>query len=121
MSDHAETQLPKDDAALARRIARVYAPPPMSRASQARFDAGLAERIASRSGRRSRRIAGVALATAAAFGLLFVWAPPRAPAPAETGPSGGGEVILALALGSAGDADRDLPDDYRAISALLAE
>jgi ferric-dicitrate binding protein FerR (iron transport regulator) len=119
MSAHRDPKLSPDDAGFARRIAGVYAPPPMSAASRARFDAELAEKIRGRGRRTTRRFAGLAAMVAAA--LVLVWLPPQT----RTGPpvagSEGGEMILAIALASDADVDAELPDDYRAISALLAE
>jgi hypothetical protein len=110
-----------DDAGFARRIAGIYAPPPMGAASRARFDAALAERLSGRVQRATRRLAGLAATAAAVAVLALIWLPlQQGTGPPRAG-SGGGEMILALALSPDADLDVDLPDDYRAISALLAE
>ena len=121
MSAHDDPKLSRDDAAFVRRIAEVYAPPPPSAASRARFDARLAERIRRRGARAPRGIAIAAAAAVTGAALALAWMLPRqGTAPTAAG-TGGGEVLLALALGPAADRDADLPDDYRAIAALLAE
>ena len=121
MNAHEDPKLPQDDASFVRRVAEVYARQPMTAASRTRFDARLAERIERRRGRRTRGLAAAAAAAATAAAIALAWvAPQQRTVPVAEG-RGGGEVILALALAPASDLDADLPDDYRAISALLAE
>ena len=119
MSAHQDPKLSPEDAGFARRIADVYAPPPMTAASRTRFDAELAEKLRGRGRRATRRLAGLAALAAAA--LVFAWLPPQTRTVPPVAGSEGGEMILAIALASDADVDAELPDDYRAISVLLAE
>lgn len=121
--------------AFARRLSEAYAPPPLSAAEQARFDAGLEERLE----RRRRRggwlplLAGAASAAA----LLWVLLPAGAPEPEETPaprmadatPAAQWEYDLIYSTDAAlsGEPEEEedafpeamLPDEYAAIDSLL--
>jgi len=121
MTDRDASKLSTGDAEFVRRVAGVYAPPPETAASRARFDARLAARLDGVPGRSRRGLPALAAAAVVALAIALAWVATRQPAAPAMAGSGGGEVILALALAPAGDPDADLPDDYRAISELLAE
>jgi hypothetical protein len=116
-------ELDRDAQDFVRRIAEAWAPAEMSAAERARFDARLAERLErGRSRRAPWRVA--AGAAGAAVGLLLaLWRPWALPLAPTAAPAGEAELILALARepGSGEDPDAELPDDYQAIAALLAE
>jgi hypothetical protein len=111
----------RDDRELARRIGDAYAPPPLTAAQRARFDAELDTRIA----RHRWRLAPwlLAAATAAAAALLVVSrlaSVPPAPQPAVADAEDvDEEFVLALAGGSSDELAAELPADYQAIASLL--
>jgi hypothetical protein len=122
--DEQRPRLDRDAQDFVRRIADAWAPAEMSAAERTRFDARLAERLERGRGRRVpwRVAAGAA---GAAVGLLLArWRPWLEPSgPVAAAPAGDAELILAFAREpEAGEAaDAELPDDYQAIAALLAE
>jgi hypothetical protein len=113
----------RDDAAFVARLADAYAPPPMTPARRARFDARLAERV-----QRARlRFVPVLAAGAASLAIaLFVVSQltrngPVAPAPGARSPSPASALVLAEALGSGSEFEEALPPEYQAIASLLGE
>lgn len=115
--------------AIVERVAELYAAPPLRPARRVRFDARLAERLAAPTPRRrvlvAASFAAAATALAAAFGL-WTFSPREgeevAAAPTASTPLGvatqDDDAILAM-MGPIADANDALPDDYRAISALV--
>lgn len=119
--DHERTE--PGDAAFVARVTAAYAPPPLTPATRARFDARLAERV----GRdRLRFVPGLAAGAAAAAAALFVVShlasgPAREPARVATLQTPGSGSALAEAYGSAGGFEESLPPEYQAIASLLGE
>ena len=110
-------------------VAELYAPPPLSPARRARFDARLAERLDASPARRGMRLAAWLAAAAtvlvATYGISTL--SPRGSehvqpvSTASTPPAvttQDDDAILAM-MGPIADANDALPDDYRAISALV--
>jgi hypothetical protein len=111
------------DAAFVARLTAAFAPPPMTPARRARFDARLAERV----GRdRLRFVPGLAAGAAAAAAALFVishlvGSPAREPVQVAAAQTAGSGSALAEAWGSADDFEESLPAEYQAIAGLLGE
>ena len=123
------TGLAPYERAIVRRVADLYAPPPLSAARRMRFDARLAERLAA-SAPRGRLLLATSLA-AAAIALAAAWdfwmLSPRGSEDVEVGSASStplevaaqdDDAILAM-VGPIANADDALPEDYRAISDLL--
>jgi hypothetical protein len=111
----------RDDVAFAARIAGAYAPPPMTPARRARFDARLAERV-----QRARlRFVPVLAAGAASLAIaLFVASQLTRNGPVAPGarsPSPASALVLAEALGTGSEFEQALPPEYQAIASLLGE
>ena len=122
-------ELTARERALVERVDELYAAPPLSTAQRVRFDARLAERLGASRPRRGLLVAGALAAAASAlvavYGLRTLL--PRegeevAPAPAESTPLGvaaqDDDAIIAM-MDPIADANDALPEDYRAISALV--
>jgi len=120
------TQLATHEGALVERVAELYAAPPLSPTRRVRFDARLAERLGASAPRR-RLVVAASLAAAASvlvavFGLRALSPRGVVPPPTESTPLGvavqDDDAILAM-MGPIADANDALPEDYRAISALV--
>jgi hypothetical protein len=121
--DEERPELDRDARDFVRRIADAWAPDGMSAVERARFDARLAERLERGRARRVPWRVAAGSAGAAVGLLLALWRPWVEPFAPTAAPAGDAELILALAREpEAGEgADAELPDDYQAIAALLAE
>jgi hypothetical protein len=111
------------DAAFAARLAEAWAPPPLTPARRARFDARLAERV-----RRDRlRFVPAAAAAAASLAAALFVIGQLTGDPAEesrtglTASAAESDLSLAEAFSSTGDFEETLPPEYQAIASLLGE
>ena len=122
-------ELTAHERALVERVAELYAAPPLSPSRRVRFDARLAERLGAARPRRRLLVAAslavAASALVAVFGLRTLL--PRegeggAAVPTESTSLGvaaqDDDAILAM-MDPIADANDALPEDYRAISALV--
>ena len=122
------TELAPLDEMLVRRVADLYAAPPLSAARRARFDARLAERLDAPAPRGRAPLATLASGAAALALALGFWmlsprgsqdepTPSTRSTPLAVAPQDD-DAILAM-MEPIASADEALPDDYRAISALV--